>query len=536
MSIRVLPPLMINQIAAGEVVERPASVVKELLENALDAGATRVRVEVEEGGLKSIRVSDDGTGIAPEELKLAVTPHATSKIAQPDDLARIGTLGFRGEALASIASVSRFVISSRQTRLDGTQPAEAHRLDASEGSVGEAQPCAGRPGTVIEVRELFCNTPARRKFLRSPRAESSAVREAFERVALVSPHVGMTLVRDGQVVHELPDNQPWPERARSIVGGEAGAAMLDFDFSSEEGRCRGLAGLPSQARANGAGILLCLNGRCIKDRSLQQAVREAYRGLVPDGRFPQAVVFIEIDPARVDVNVHPQKSEVRLADPRAIFRLVRAGLLSCLQEADLAAEIALPAPENALPPHAIDTPGRAPTSGQFVSAFKRMDQRQKGFAFDALRRELADESPDKVAAAAPLPMPPQVAAAPVTSARYLQFRDSFIVTEDEDGLLVIDQHALHERVMFEKLRTRILENGSLPSQPRLVPEVLDVGTDQLDALEAMQPLLTRLGFDAHQAGPRQVAVNAGPALLVARGIAVAPLLAELLQRCADGAL
>jgi len=332
--IRKLSPLLVNQIAAGEVIERPASVVKELVENALDAGATKVRVELERGGIERVAVIDDGRGMGPDDLPMAVEPHATSKIHEPGDLDRIGTLGFRGEALASIASVARLRIRSRRAHDDG-----AHEIEAADGEVSGVRPAPGPVGTLIEARNLFYNTPARRKFLKTPQTEKQRCVEWIRDLALAHPAVGFTVLNDGRESIAVPPNQGPRERALAIVGAELESEMVEVHADDlDDGRgvsLWGLAGLPSLARPTAKAQHVFLNGRTIRDKVVQHAIREAYRGLIEPGRHPSAVIMIEVPPDAVDVNVHPAKLEVRFRDRSLVHQVVYRAIKRSLERADL---------------------------------------------------------------------------------------------------------------------------------------------------------------------------------------------------------
>ena len=340
-SIQKLSPHLVNQIAAGEVIDRPASVVKELIENCIDAGATRIEVAVEEGGAKLIRISDDGCGIPEDELELALTAHATSKLATAEDLAAIDTLGFRGEALASIASVSRLQLSSRTHAAEGGAAVEQNG-DARTA----ARPAAMAPGTVIEVKDLFWNVPARRKFLRSDGAEYGQIADTVNRAAMANPDVGYTLSHNGRKTLSLPPKQSRRARCVAVLGKDLDAALIEFSFEGRTGdggdepaaeppRVWGVAGEPSVARATSKFLHVYINGRPVKDRSLNHAVKEAYRGLMAGDRHPVAAVFIQMDPRLVDVNVHPTKAEVRFREPRMMHGLVRAPLRERLLASDV---------------------------------------------------------------------------------------------------------------------------------------------------------------------------------------------------------
>ncbi len=530
--IRPLEPLLVNQIAAGEVIERPASVVKELVENALDAGATSVRVELEEGGIELVRVHDDGGGIAPEDLPLAISPHATSKIRASEDLDRIATLGFRGEALASIASVSRLRICSRTP--DRHEAAELIVEGATQGTV---RPASHPVGTTVEVRNLFFNTPARRKFLRAARTEQGRCRDWLTDLALARPDVRVTLVCDGKVQIELEDAQGPRRRALDLLGRELESELLEVSFDEADGgrglTLWGLVGLPSIARATTKAQHVFVNGRAVRDRTIQHALRESYRGLIEPGRHPTCVLLLEMDPARVDVNVHPQKLEVRFRDQSMVHQAVLHAVRSALQRADLtpafpsrvhagAREILAPSPDDAV--------------GRFVEQVRSLAPSRPGSSVDfeelrhAARR--ADEDGPAQVEVPPRPMEVRVPSARPLS-RALQVHNQYLVTQDERGLLLIDQHALHERVMFERLLARVRE-GPLERQRLLAPPVLDADEARQDALERLRPLLTRLGIVCEPMGPTSVAIHEFPTLLFERGVDPGEFLDELLSRaCAQ---
>ncbi len=533
--IRELSPLVASQIAAGEVVERPASVVKELIDNALDAGATRIDVELEAGGVELVRVTDDGGGIAPGQLTMAVAPHATSKLREPGDLDRIATMGFRGEALASIASVSRLSIRSRRAESD-----EAWRLDVEGATSGEARPDSGPVGTSVSARNLFFNAPARRKFLRTARTEQTRCVDVVRDLAVSHPNVGFRVVVDGRTTLDLPVGQGPRDRALAVLGKELGAKMLEVHADEQDSAGRGvtlwgLAGLPELARPTSRGQRLYVNGRPIHDGTVQHALQEAYRGLIDPGRRPTAVIMLEMTPEAVDVNVHPAKSEVRFRDRSMIHSVVLRAVREALRAADLTpshgieslirdqarAEFGSGAVEVRVPENA--------SARDFVEAFKSLGPQQT----QRVLRDVAEETGDARwngvdAAAAESVMP-----APVRAQRVLQIHSSFLVAEDERGMLIIDQHALHERVMFEKLRTRI-GGGSLESQPMLTPIVVRVGAERADRLEELEPLLARLGVEAGRMGPEDVAIHAFPTFLSERRVDPGPFLEGLLDAaCAD---
>jgi len=315
--IHRLPPGVVNKIAAGEVIERPASVAKELIENSIDSGATRIDVSVGTGGTEYIRVTDNGCGIAADQLPLAIASHATSKIADADDLFRVETLGFRGEALASIAEISQVVLKSR-----AADQAEGATIEVGGGIATEVSPCGVPAGTSMEVKNLFFNTPVRRKFLRSTQTEMGHVSEAFARIALAHPHVHFTLRHNERAVHELPPADPWTERIARMFGEELAAKLIWIESEDQSVRLCGYVAHPSQSRGNQKMQYLFLNGRHIRDRALQHALREAYRGLLTVGRFPICFLRLRMPPEMVDVNVHPAKLEVRLLDGGRLYSQV----------------------------------------------------------------------------------------------------------------------------------------------------------------------------------------------------------------------
>jgi DNA mismatch repair protein MutL len=526
----------VNQIAAGEVVERPASVVKELMENAFDAGATRIEIEVAGGGRDLIRVADDGAGIPVDELPLAVESHATSKIESAADLESVATMGFRGEALASIASVSRFAIESRVAG-----PDEAWRIEVIDGVAMPPVPVAGPVGTRIEVRNLFHAVPARRRFLKSETAESARIAEIVRLLALARPTIGLRLVSNGRTLVDLPATDDPRRRIIGVLGSEMDGRLLEVRGEiglPEDGTLVGvwgMVGLPETARPTSRHQRFFLNGRAINDRSLSHALKEGFRGLIEPGRHPVGVLHLDMSPARVDVNVHPAKTEVRFRDARPLHGLVRRAVREALESADLVRDIAIPeapsADEDPTPPivetHSMPSSPNAesaPASGQ---GGRRGAGGSSSPGLDLQRaREAVAEIPLNTAAVEVLPTL-------VGRDAVLQVHQSFLVTQDAEGLVIIDQHALHERVMFEQLHERFSE-GPLESQRQLVPVVFDAEPASIAALETLAPLLERLGIDAVAAGPRGIAIHAFPSLLVHRRVDPAPFLAELLERAADG--
>lgn len=523
MPIRVLPPELVNQIAAGEVVERPASVVKELVENAIDAGARSVLIEVEGGGAELVRVTDDGAGIPESELPLAVAAHATSKVATSDDLAAIHTFGFRGEALASIASVSRFKM---QSCVRGA--ASGAEIEVEGGAIRPVRPAPARPGTVVEVRTLFFNVPARRKFLKSDAAETARVTEAVEALALAHPTVSFELRSNGRRLLGLPATAEPAKRTLDVLGSELEPELLEFEerFPELGGLVvRGFAGKPGIARPSSRAIRIHLNGRPIMDRTVLHAVREAYRGLVDPSRTPTVALILELDPREVDVNVHPAKSEVRFRSQSAVHSAVRKAIERTLRDANLVP---------AFVPDALRAPAEpyaGPRAPLFGSGFASRSGGGDGAsrpgadfsAFAALATGIAEPKPDGAAAAEPVL---------AGEFPYIQLLNGFIVTEDADGVVIVDQHALHERAMFAAFLDR-LDRGALESQRLLVPIVIERSAREVEILGEIAPLLARLGVEARPFGPRSIAVDAVPTLLHSRNADAGAFVGDLLEKAVE---
>ncbi len=497
-TIRTLSPILINQIAAGEVVDRPASVVKELVENALDAGSTRIDIQLEHGGKNLIRVSDNGCGIAPDELPLAVASHATSKIFDEADLAAIASLGFRGEAVASVGSVSHLTITSRRE-----EDESAMQIIVDGGNVTEPKPIAASVGTTVEVRRLFYNTPARRKFLKSDGAETTRVRDVVQRLAASHHETAFTLKSgDRTILVYTPGSST--QRLLDIFGGELAGEMLELTGDISGVRLWGLAGKPEVARPTSRYLRVHVNGRSITDSSMSHAIKEAYRGLIEPNRWPTAAIFIEMDPTLVDVNVHPQKSEVRFRDRDLMWRLVNKTVSSRLLEEEF---VPLYNPKERYQ-HAGG--GKQQAFGTGLSATFPIEETRQAVAGIELTQ--------------PTPMPTLLGSDDV-----LQVHKCFLVTQDAQGLLIIDQHALHERVMFEDLKERMAE-GDLESQKLLIPESFPADSAWLDAIETHQALLTKLGIEISPSGPASISVYALPTLLVSRNVDGTEFVCDLLDK------
>lgn len=530
--IKSLAALLVNQIAAGEVVERPASIVKELLDNALDAGAMRIVVEIEAGGVDLLRVTDDGVGIAPEDLALALAPHATSKIAESQDLDRIGTFGFRGEALASIASVSRLSIRSRQPDNES-----AYMIEAAGEVVSERRPESGPIGTCVTVRDLFFNTPARRKFLRTSQTEQGHCLETARTLAMAHSHVGFTVRIDGRERLNLPAGQSPKQRVVAIVGEELAPRLIEVhadEFDDARGLALwGLAGLPELARPTLKGQHVFVNGRPIRDRTIQHAIQEAYRGLIEPSRKPTAVLMLEMAPAAVDVNVHPAKAEVRFRDSGLVHSVVHRAVREALLRADLTPK--WPGQDRGgfrefgsdRPPESAGQSGSVSASAfadSFTQAVGGPDAR---IDYDALRGEMDSRRSEYLQQSTPIPI-----ARPAD--RVLQVHKSYLITQDEQGVVIVDQHALHERVMFEQIMQR-LSSGVFESQRLLTPAVVSVPAQRVERLDGLTPLFEKLGIEAAPLGPDTIAIHAFPTFLFDKGVDPAEFLSDLLEQAeSDG--
>ncbi|QDU55531.1 DNA mismatch repair endonuclease MutL [Aeoliella mucimassa] len=538
-TIRQLSASVVNKIAAGEVIERPASVVKELLENSMDAGATRVDVRLEQGGRELIRVTDNGCGIDEEQLTLAVLNHATSKITTADDLFEVGTMGFRGEALASISEVSRTLLRSR------TPEAASGAELRVNGGVAEPIVPAGCPvGTTIEVRDLFFNTPVRQRFLRTPQTEIGHATEAFVRIALANPQVHFRLEHGNREVHDLPPTDDWRVRIAGLFGDELANALIDVESIDPPITLRGYVANPQYSRANNRLQYLFLNGRNIRDRALQHALGEAYRGLLLTGRFP--ICFLRFDmPANLaDVNVHPTKLEVRFQDGGRLYSQLLSTLRSKFLSTDLRAG---PAGQGVSPTREEDIAASGPS--QIVDwAKQQLTQRRfDGPGDSAPASRPAGEPlvmhrvsqpfkpfPDAGGRAPAMASPTAQGPAPTADGTHLdassqgevddasstgpreikaiQVHNRYLVVETEHGMEIIDQHALHERVLYEQIRVKVAAEG-LETQSLLVPEPVDLSADEAAMVMEHRDLLKKLGVAVEPFGGDTVLVSSYPAML-----------------------
>ena len=507
-SIRLLPDTLVNQIAAGEVVERPASVVKELVENALDAGARRVDVELEEGGIRLIRIRDDGCGMAPDELPLAVARHATSKIASLEDLEQVGTLGFRGEALPSIASVSRFALSTRRA-----DDAHGSRLEVEGGKLAPLRPQAHPVGSTVEVRDLFFNVPARRKFLRAERTELGHVEDWLRSLALARPGIELRLSHNGRAVRgyrPVAADADALARVAEALGEEFTSRCLRLDHEGAGLRLQGWVGLPTAARSSADQQYFYVNGRAVRDRTVAHAVRQAYADVLFHGRHPAFVLFLAIDPRRVDVNVHPAKHEVRFRDGRLVHDFVYRTLHEALAGTRAGA---------------IASPPLAGMSAPASESFARYAPSQAALGLP-VREAMASyallygrdaQAGDADVALAERPAPALPAAddrvAPPLGFALAQLHGVFILAENAEGLVLVDMHAAHERITYERLK-QAQDEGGIRSQVLLVPVTLAVAEREADLAEQQAGALAALGFEVRRTGPQSLSVRAVPALLV----------------------
>lgn len=516
--IRLLPPELQNQIAAGEVVERPSSVVKELLENSLDAGASRICLEIQDGGQSLIRLSDNGCGIPADEIELALTRHATSKLSSLSDLQQIHSFGFRGEALPSIASVSRFRISSATTDGEGTI------LEVEYGRILDTRQAALPRGTEIEITELFSNVPARLKFLKQPATESRRCSEAFIRTALANLEVDCEFINSGRSVYRFLPGQTLRKRLEAVWPPEILQKAHDVDADTEQLHIHGLAGAPSTAQARADRIFIYVNRRPVQDKMILSAVRDAYRGRILGKEFPQAVLFISIAPDEIDVNVHPAKTEIRFQDESRIFRAVRRAVIQALESA--------PSP---IPP--VQTPIRS--SEQRSPALPVPDPRASyGFAPSVLHEipardyevpatirsqkfgstKAAQElfKPESIEASAPSSVQapshaPEARQYPGEGFRYLgQFAQTYLILAQGTELLLVDQHAAHERVLYNTLRT---QSSRGDRQPLLLPLDIPLHKSQATLVQEIWAQLTELGFSLELTKNQTLSIHAIPTLL-----------------------
>lgn len=526
-SIQVLPDHLVNQIAAGEVVERPAAALKEMLENSLDAGATDIAVTLKDGGIRQIRVQDDGRGIARDELPLALARHATSKIASFEDLERVGTLGFRGEALASIASVSHLTLTSRTAD-------ERHgwQIESHGGTLSEAIPAQCEPGTTIDVLDLYYNTPARRKFLRTEATEYAHADDWFTRIALARPDVSMRLTSDGKARWRLP-SQSLAERVTAVLGDDFMQSAIAFDEQAGAMALRGFAGLPAAARGQRDAQFVFVNGRFVRDRLLAHAIREAYRDILHHDRHPAFAIFLDMPPELVDVNVHPTKTEVRFRESRSIHPFVRSILERTLAASRPGGAMA----SMATPDQAVGAPSATAWSTSPASGYPPRQSAMPLAAGESMAfyDRLFGRTPTAGgtdAATATLAPPPSATPSdgPPLGFAIAQLAGVYVLAQNHAGLVIVDMHAAHERIVYERLKVALAASG-VPTQPLLIPATLVASALEVATVEEHADLLSRLGFEMAVLSPTTVAVRSVPVLL--RNADAAALARDTLREIAE---
>ena len=508
-TIKPLPELLINQIAAGEVVERPASALKEILENSIDAGAKKITVQLQQGGIKQIRVSDDGGGIAKDELLLALTRHSTSKISTLEDLQRITSLGFRGEALASIAAVSRLTLVSRQTGQD-----HAWQIQVDGRQVSQPEPAALSGGTVLDVNDLYFNIPARRKFLKSEITEFAHCDEAFKRMALSQCGIEFTLQHNGKVRRLLRPADS-AQRIAAILGEEFDQAAAVVEEQSAGMRLHGMVALPAYARSSRDAQYFFVNNRYVSDKLISHALREAYRDVLHLDKHPAFVLFLDIDPESVDVNVHPSKTEVRFREPRALHQFIFHAINKAL----------------AAPERTVKNTGAEPATRPFP-AYPRSSSAQPGAVAQpaGFYGTLFGTQPCSYSSAS-INTPTAQTPAPAQAVANVEQPDDhplgfalgqlhgiYILAQNARGLVVVDMHAAHERIMYEQLK-QALDRHEIAMQPLLIPVTFHASDLEVAAVEENQDTLAQLGFDIASLSPTTLAVRAVPATLKDAGIA-----------------
>jgi len=519
-SIRLLPDLLINQIAAGEVIERPASALKELLENSLDAGATEIVVQLESGGIKLLRVRDNGGGISPDELPFALMRHATSKIASLDDLQRVASMGFRGEALASMAAVAQVTLTSRNSSSE-----HAWQIQAVDGTQSTASPAAHAQGTSVEMRELYFNTPARRKFLKSESTEYAWCEETFKRIALSRPDVAFSLQHNGKTIWQLP-NTPLPQagegasakninRISAILGPEFGQYAVSVERRVASLHLYGIAALPAYSRSTRDEQYFFVNGRFVRDKVLMHAVRQAYQDILHGQRHPAFVLFLDMPPEQVDVNVHPAKSEVRFRESQGIHQFVFHALQDALS-ATMAEAAPSPQPspargEGANTPLSPVQQQRMPFGVAEREASYRLWETQTEERGARIEDRVSNSSAEPGFSSILNPISSILNEHPLGYA-LAQLSGIYILAQNQQGLIVVDMHAAHERIVYERLKTAF-DAQQMPTQPLLIPVTFAAEALAIATVEEEQEALHQLGFDIAPISTNTLAVRAMPAML-----------------------
>ena len=526
-AIIVLDENMVNMIAAGEVIERPANIVKELLENSIDAGAKKITLSAADGGRKLISVTDDGCGIGAEDMAFAFSPHATSKISSAGDLQKISTMGFRGEALASIASVAAVSLVSKTA-----DSISANRIDIDCGKSGQVQPASGDTGTTIEVRDLFYKLPARKKFLKTANTEMTHIIEHFTRIALAHTEVDMTLIHNGRQLHHLLSNQSTQQRIAQLFSKTIAEDLIEVENREKNISLRALLAKPERARANSKFQYVFLNRRFIRDKFISHAIKQAYQGLIEPNKYPMAFLFIEMPLDAYDVNVHPTKIEVRFDNSNLIHSQIVGTLREKLLSLNL--DVAAYIPQRPVSVNHTGQPAdagmqearRQKIEGAMADFFKQhgpSQQTQRDFSFPSHRQAV----PLRSQPANPQQSVQDNSAQPKF---FLQLHNTYIVTQTSEGFMVIDQHALHERIIYEDMCRKVAD-GKLTSQRLLLPETLELTDAQLDAVKTNGELIEKLGIELEPFGPKTVAVQAFPAMLSKVG--PADFLSDLLDMMTD---
>ncbi len=489
-SIRLLPELLINQIAAGEVIERPAAALKELMENSLDAGANDISVQIESGGIKLLRVRDNGRGIAKEDMKLALLRHATSKIASLDDLQSVASMGFRGEALASMAAVAELTLSSRTANDE-----HGWRIEARDGIISEPAPTSQMQGTSIEIREIYFNTPARRKFLKTEATEFAHCEEAFKRIALSRPDVAFSLQHNGRTIWQLPGMNDTGsiadaamKRVAMLLGEDFAKAAVAVSRFSPDLALKGLAALPAYSLSSRDAQYFFVNGRFVRDKVASHALRQAYQDILHHQRHPAYVLFLELPATQVDVNVHPAKSEVRFRESQAIHRFI----FHTLQEALAKPEQTIESPRNPVPfsrPSPLSTP-------QYSASIDLWQMQTESIASSVEQTPVDSATQD---------IPPLGFA-------LAQLSGIYILAQNAHGLVVVDMHAAHERIVYEKLKSA-MDKEKVATQPLLIPVTMPAENLDIATAEAERQTLSKLGFDITPISPTTLTIRAMPVLL-----------------------
>jgi DNA mismatch repair protein MutL len=517
--IQQLPALVVNKIAAGEVIERPASVVKELLENAVDADGHRIDVEIEQGGVDLIRVVDDGCGIVADDLPLAFASHATSKLNSADDLFHIETLGFRGEAIASIGGVAQVTLQSRPPDENcGAQ------ITCNGGELSEVRPWNGSPGTRIDVRHLFYNTPVRRKYLRTTATEMGHISEAFTRLALAharstfeidverSVHktgLHLTLRHNNKTIYDIPASMVLLDRIAAFFGPEVGNQLYAVQAQQGQATLTGYIADPACERGTARMQYLFVNGRWVRDRTLGHAIQEAYRGLLMTGRYAVTFLFLELPPDLVDVNVHPTKAEVRFRDSQALHHLVFSTIRQRLRAENLTARLQLPSTMRPTETLGVSPqPGASPEPAPWSLASPSASEQGPALPFASPKATTLPAPGVLAPAATQHPQPTE----PHAPTKIIQLYDSYLVVETDEGMLVIDQHALHERILFEQIKRRI-QSGPLETQPLLIPEPVELTAEQAARTLEYRDALAEVGLAVEDFGSGTILVTSYPALL-----------------------